>query len=164
MFSSVRKESMRVLPFGFSQASAVRELVRAEEVEHLLGLISVLRWPWESWAMAVARWMRTQIEFGKLRCEPADPDDYGRIVWHSPGTTLRDRRGHREDFALLLVALLRLGSLDVRMTLGTADGDPHAWVEGTDAWGGFHIDPTTGRYHTSRPADWDPAYTLDPPA
>ena len=98
-----------------------------------------------------------------MLAETAPADDYGRLIHYAryvrdtmeylPGTTdvhttaeeaLRLRKGVCQDYAHVLITLLRLAGIPARYAAGLmkGEGESHAWVEANCSGYWYGIDPT----------------------
>lgn len=144
---------------------AIQDLVRPEEVAHLLRTVPAhLVPPAYSFVGSVARWLQGQMGTGDLAYIP-DPEWCDR--WCSPTGTLDRGGGDCDDLAILAASLLMAGGLAVDVVVGRhCNGfvcDGHAWVEGCDQRGWFLLEATQGHlFRRGRPATYSPALKLRP--
>lgn len=100
-------------------------------------------------ATDIAGWLRTQLQTKQLQYlpDPATAD-----VWQSSWRTLQRKGGDCEDLTILIVSMLLYANISAYPVGGELHGEGHAWVEGTDAHGGFMIEATSGDiYRRMRP-------------
>jgi hypothetical protein len=102
-------------------------------------------------AEELAGWLRRQRAAGRLTYQRDAPElrFRGLDQWCGPAALLLRRVGDCEDFALLAVALARVGGLRARVAVRWRTGaltahQAHAWVEGEDARGRWTLEATTG--------------------
>ena len=99
-------------------------------------------------------------------CYITDPRACDR--WCAPAETLRRGGGDCDDFAILGVSLLRALGVPAFVIVGrTCDGSGcawHAWVEGRDRRGRFHLEATSGALVRGpwRPAGYHADLVLGP--
>jgi len=107
----------------------------------------------------------TRLAVGDL-CYITDPRACDR--WCAPAETLRRGGGDCDDFAILGVSLLRALGVPAFVIVGrTCDGSGcawHAWVEGRDRRGRFHLEATSGALVRGpwRPAGYHADLVLGP--
>lgn len=163
---SYRPACIRLRPSIGNQYRAMQQLIRPEEMAHL---IVRRRRTWrsmrQSFVAAAAAWLRHQLDSGKLQyfSDPDDAYDY----WCSPAETMARGGGDCDDLAILTASLLRAGGIDARVVLGDIDDGfttgGHAWVEGWDHLGWFLFEATSGEFvRRERPVDYIPAIELAP--
>ena len=140
--------------------AAVQAVVRPEEVRHLInfGLRTRPSNAFDTFAMDVATFV------GNHRYIP-DPEECDR--WCSPRGTLDRGGGDCDDLAVLGLSLLLAGGTHADLMVGrwdNTDGQPnHAWIEGRDEFGFFHIEATSGRLtRGGRPSGYHAHYQLHP--
>lgn len=146
---------------GFTDwCNAVKLVVRPEEVRHLVRFGPRIgpHTPHNTFANDAANFVR-QYEY------IPDPQDCDR--WCSPRGTMERGGGDCDDLSVLGVSLLHAGNTDASLMVGRwADEDGpvnHAWIEGTDAFGWFHIEATSGVLRRGRrPAGYYAHYQLHP--
>jgi transglutaminase-like putative cysteine protease len=149
-------------PTRLNQCRAARDLVRPEEVAHLIvDLVVVPPHPWlqpQRLARAdfVALWLREQFAKRTLRYIP-DPTGPNCDYWCPPSTTFARGGGDCDDLAILACSMMRVTSA-AWLVVGTWNGVGHVWVEGVDELGSFMIEATSGAvYRGIRP----PGYKVE---
>jgi hypothetical protein len=127
-----------VAPNQASQRSATAALVRPGEVAGVAAALTPWVGPGAAEADVTASWLHG-LRF------VSDPPT--RDVWQAPRTTIRRGGGDCEDLGLaalsLLLALSCYGVLVVGIMFTHLGPIGHAWVEGWDSAGWFHLEPTT---------------------
>jgi hypothetical protein len=85
-------------------------------------------------------------------------------LWRSPQATFANHGGDCEDLSIVGVsALMAFGVQDTWLVVGTAGGEGHAWVEGSDAASGFLVESTMpALVRNARPADYLPSHRFHP--
>lgn len=128
-----------------AQAAALRTLIRADEVVHLVEQLDEADPAW-----SMGRWLRACRALGLLRYIPDPP---AADVWRAPACTLSNGGGDCEDFAILAASVLRwLPHAELDVVVGLCDLEPHAWLEGCDRGGWFLLETTRGElYHRPPP-------------
>jgi hypothetical protein len=143
-------------PSRQNQCGAARDLVRPDEVAHLVVdcLLPQRRWsPPRRLPRAnyVALWLREQFRAGALRYIP-DPTGPNRDYWCSPSATFARGGGDCDDLGIVACSMMRVTSA-AWLVVGTFNGEGHLWVEGLDELGWFLIEATSGAlYRGNRPA------------
>lgn len=151
-----------VPPNEASQRRAAAALIRPAEV----GPIAAQLAPWVGASAAegelIASWCR-QLRYL--------PDQRLIDVWQAPLATLTRGGGDCEDLAIaalsLLLALGGSGVLVIGVYYSRTGPIGHAWLEGWDSAGWFHVDATTGALtRFGRPPTYLPyaMYTSSPAA
>lgn len=143
-----------------SQGRAAAALVRPWEVAPIAGGLA----PWVRWGVGeaelVADWL---LGLSYL------PDSVYRDVWQSPLATIARGGGDCEDLAIaalsVLLALGCSGALFVGMALSRRGPIGHAWLEGWDSAGWFHLEATSSVVsRLGRPYEYMPYAVYGPPA
>lgn len=132
-------------PFHFQRTSAVRQLVRPDEVAHFITHRGANYWDIRTFAEKVAAWQATRLRQGETHYISDGPFD----AWQSPLATLQRGGGDCEDHAILVLSMLAYDrAITAQFVAGTVwtgrAWSGHAWVEGQDENGGFLIEATSG--------------------
>ena len=136
-------------PSPANQWSAIRRLVRPWEVADLIEIVPRWRLPaGHTFAASAAAWLFRELRSRRLRYI-SDPDrPFGYDHWCSPSATLERGGGDCDDLAILAASLLLASGVDAWVVVGTLRRGlrpaGHAWVDGVDELGGFHIEATSG--------------------
>src|SRR5258707_2520946 len=143
---------------------AIQELVRPEEVAHLLRWYPRTRLPANSTlSTRLAHWLRSRIHGGHLMYWP-DPDYCDE--WCSPAVTLRRGYGDCDDFAILGASMLLAAGASCHIVTGYycngIECTGHAWIEGRDEGGPFLLEATSATVHRRRPAQYNAQLFLRP--
>jgi len=158
----------RCVPSSFNdRCLAIRDYVRTEDVQHLLGPIREhAKQPGHTLICAVSNWMCMALNVHRtLRYIP---DPKGCDFWSRPAVTLQRRGGDCDDLGILNGTLCRALGLYAEFVVGMlshngVERGVHLWVEGQDARGRFFfMEATTGQHMHVRPADYKPYYFLAP--
>lgn len=144
------------------RCSAVRKLLRPDEVRHLwtAGDASL---PAPPVVEQVEHYYSEQFAAGALRYvhDPAYVD-----CWCSPARTLDRGYGDCDDLAILVAATLIAGGVNASVVIGNVGGGTaanHAWVEGEDEYGrGFFYEATDPVvWYGARPLSYVPHAMVD---
>jgi transglutaminase-like putative cysteine protease len=158
--AGARPAALRMFPGPEAQCTAAQELVRPDEVMHLV--VPCCRPAWRTWPEEVARWLRSEMAAGRLTYFADALDPFGRDEWCSPSETLRRGGGDCDDHAVLALSLLRADGTPAWIVVGTWFGEGHAWVEGSDDRGFFHLEAVRGEIRRYRPAGYRAAWAFGP--
>lgn len=143
---------------------SVQSLVSAEDVAPVMPHIRRLwKSQGQSTGKAVAAWLQGELSSRRLRYVMDPP---ARDVWTAPRETIRRGYGDCDDMSLLAASLLRAMRRTSDVVVGHMCRDTgcigHAWVEGNDEKGFFHLEATTGAILRLRPAGYYPFVMLRP--
>lgn len=131
-----------------SRLRAVQQLIRPEDIGHLITREAAPAVSGATFTDRVADWLASQIQAGHLVYRR---DPLFRDVWQRPRFTLLQGGGDCEDLAFVVLSLLVHEGITAQLAIGqliTPSGAVgHAWVEGDDASGGFLIEATSGNLH-----------------
>jgi len=129
---------MAVAATEASQRRAAAALVRSADVATIAGMLAPWVWVGAAEGDVIADWLR------RLRYLP---DLRNRDVWQAPLATLWRGGGDCEDLSIVALSLLGAmggsGALVVGLMFARMGTIGHAWVEGWDSAGWFHLDATT---------------------
>ena len=136
-----------VSPAPIDRCTAIQELLRPEEIEHLILRVPAGWAPFiDPFASSAAVWLQNMFRQGRLSYiqDPVNCD-----LWCSPARTLLRRGGDCDDLSILMASLMEAGGIPAFVVTGTYFNGithvGHAWVEGQDADGGFLLEATTGQ-------------------
>ncbi|KFA90878.1 hypothetical protein Q664_25765 [Archangium violaceum Cb vi76] len=151
-----------MIPSPHAQRQAIQRLIRPWEVAHLVRTVPLGYLPVNhSFTENVAGWFQE----GELQyiADPSGPFDY----WCSPAVTLDRKGGDCDDLAIFGASFLRRGGVKASVVVGSLWSNGtwggHAWVEGSDRFGWFLLEGTSGGlYRGQRPAWYVASHVLSP--